>query len=51
MKACQSNLTNFPKFANALIRKEKKTYAAANEKRKTEKSWTLFYNRSFYNVL
>ena len=31
--------------------REKKTYAAVNEKRKTEKSWTLFYNRLFYKVL
>ena len=29
---------------------EKNTYAAVNEKRKTEKSWTLFYNRLFYKV-
>ena len=38
MKACQWNPTNFLKFANALIRKEKKnTYAVVNDKRKTEK--------------
>ena len=42
MKACLWNLINFSKFANALIRKEKSTYAAANEKGSTGKSWTLF---------
>ena len=31
--------------------REKNTYAAVNEKRKTEKSWTLFYNRLFYKIL
>ena len=51
MKTCQGNLINFSKFANALIRKAKNTYAAVNEERKTEKSWTLFYNRLFYKVL
>ena len=40
MKACQWNLINFSKLANALIRKEK-----------IEKSWTLFYNRLFCKVL
>ena len=34
MKACQWNLVNFSKFANALIRKEKNNYAAVNEKAK-----------------
>ena len=33
------------------MRKKKDTYAAINEKRKTEKSWTLFYKRLFYKVL
>ena len=49
----QWNLVNFSRFANALIRTEKKnTYAAVNEKRKTViSSWTLFYNRLFYKVL
>ena len=43
------NSINFSKFANALIRKDKKPFfAAASEKRK---SWTLFYNRFFYKVL
>ena len=32
-------------------KKRKNTHAAVNEKRKTEKSWTLFYNRLFYNLL
>ena len=42
----------FSKFPYALIRKENKNaYAAVNQKRKTEKSWTLFYNRLFYKVL
>ena len=50
MKAGQWNIINFSKLANALIRKEKK-HAAVNEKRKAEKSWTLFYNRLFYKVL
>ena len=31
--------------------REKNTYAAVNERRKTKKSWTLFYNRLFYKVL
>ena len=31
--------------------REKNTYAAVNEDRKTEKSWTMFYNRLFYKVL
>ena len=31
-----------------MTRKEKNNYAAVNEKRKTEESWTLFYNRLFY---
>ena len=48
MKAWEWNLRNFSKFANALIKKDKKTYAVVNEKRKIEKSWTLFYNRSFF---
>ena len=39
---------NLSKFTNALTRKEKNNYAAVNEKRKTEESWTLFYNRLFY---
>ena len=31
--------------------REKNTYVAVNEKRKTEKNWTLFYNRLFYKAL
>ena len=31
--------------------REKNTYAAVNEKRKTEKSSALFYDRLFYEVL
>ena len=31
--------------------REKNTHAAVNEKRKTEKSWTLFYNRLLYKAL
>ena len=47
LKAWQWNLINFSKFANALIRKEKKhLYSCQQEK----KSWTLFYNRLFYKV-
>ena len=43
------NSIKFSKFANALIRKDKKPFfAAVNEK---IKSWTLFYNRFFYKVL
>ena len=42
------NLINFSKFTNALTQKEKNTL---NEKRKTEKGWTLFYIRLFYKAL
>ena len=31
--------------------REKKTYVTVNEKRNTEKTWTLFYNGLFYEVL
>ena len=51
MKACGWNLINFSKFANALIWKEKDIHTAVNEKRQTEKRWTLFYNRLFYKAL
>ena len=48
IKAWQWNLINFSKFANALIRKEKKhLYSCQQEK----KILTLFYNRLFYKVL
>ena len=50
MKACQWNLINFSKFANALIWKEKSTYAAVNEKKKLRK-FEIFDNRLFYKVL
>ena len=30
---------------------EKNTHTVVNEKRKTEKSWTLLYNRLFYEAL
>ena len=45
------------KLANEILKRsldkerEKSTYAAVNEKGKTENSWTLFYNRLFYKVL
>ena len=32
-------------------RKRKNTHTVINEKRKTEKSWTLFYNRLFHKAL
>ena len=52
MKACRWNLTNFSKFTNSLIKKEKKnTHTAVNEKIKTKKSWTLFYNKLFCKAL
>ena len=31
--------------------REKNSHALVNEKRKTEKSWTLFYNKLFYKAL
>ena len=31
--------------------RKKTTHAGVNEKRKTEKKWTLFYNRLFYEAL
>ena len=51
VKFYQWNLFKFSKFTKALKRKEKKTHAAVNEKRKTEKICTLFYNRFFYEAL
>ena len=30
--------------------KEKSTHTTVNEKRKTEKSWTLFYNKLLYKA-
>ena len=33
------------------MRKEKNPQTAVKEKRKTEKNWTLFYNRLFYKSL
>ena len=40
-------------FQNLRFDKERKknTHAGVNEKRKTEKKWTLFYNRLFYEAL
>ena len=51
MKVCQWDLINFSKFANALIRKEKKCFCSSQWEKKTEKSWTLFYKRLFHKVL
>ena len=31
--------------------RKKTTHTAFNKKRKSEKKWTLFYNRSFYKAL
>ena len=49
MNACQWNLINFSKFANAFITKEKKHLWSGQWEKKI--CWTLFYNRLFYNVL
>ena len=38
-------------FTNALIKNRKNIHASVNEKRKTEKRWTLFYNGLFYKRL
>ena len=44
MRNCRWNLISFSKYINAFIRKEKKqSYSIVKEKRKTEKSWNLFY--------
>ena len=52
IKACQLNLISFSKFKKRFDKeREKNSYDAVNEKRKTDKSWTLFYDRLFYKVL
>ena len=51
MKTGRWNLINFSKFASALIRKEKKQLRSSQWERKTDKFWTLFYNRLFCKVL
>ena len=45
MKSCQ-----FLNLTTLLYEKRKNTHASLSQKRKTEKSWTLFYDRLFYNV-
>ena len=52
IKACQWNLISFSKFEKRFDKeREKNSYEAGNEKRKTDKSWTLFYDRLFCKVL
>ena len=51
MKPGRRNLINFSKFTNTLIKKEKKHLYSSQWKKKTETSWTLFYNRLFYKAL
>ena len=48
MKACQLNLISFSKFTNAFIRKENNSHTTVNEKRKNEKSCTLFYLTGYF---
>ena len=38
----------FFKICKRFDKERENTYAAVNEKKKTEKSWILFYNRLFY---
>ena len=44
-------LSIFPDFTTLLQRKRKNAHRAVNENRRTEKNWTLFYNRLFYKAL
>ena len=44
LKVCQWNIINFSKFANALIRKEKKHLRSGQWEKKNWGNWTLFYN-------
>ena len=48
MKACRRNPISFSRFLNAFIRKKKNSHTALSEKRKTEKSWNLFYLRGHF---
>ena len=41
----------FFKIYKRIDKEREKTYVAVNEKRKTEKSWVLFYNMLFYKAL
>ena len=41
MQACQRDLIKFSKFANDIIRKEKRHICIIQWKRKTEQSWTF----------
>ena len=52
VKACRWDLINIFKISKRSDNERKKnTYAAVNERRKTEISWTLFYSRLFYKAL
>ena len=42
------NLVSVSRFTNAFIRSEKNSHSAVNEKRKTEKSSTLFYLTGYF---
>ena len=41
----------FFKIWKPFDKEREKTHVVVNEKRKTAKSWTLFYNRLFYKAL